>query len=119
MEHTGESERTLADDLREVADQAESLLQALASTEGDARIEALRERVLASVDAARARLADIELEANRAASRVAAALDRWIGDNPWTTLAIAASIGFVAGVLLVRGGGLAASRRVAMSLNGQ
>jgi ElaB/YqjD/DUF883 family membrane-anchored ribosome-binding protein len=117
MDHT--AERTLADDLREVADQAEALLRALSGSDVDAGLEALRERVLASVDVARSRLADLELEANRASRRVAATLDRWVSDNPWTTLAIAASIGFLAGVLLVRGGGLAAARRAAMSLDEQ
>jgi ElaB/YqjD/DUF883 family membrane-anchored ribosome-binding protein len=117
MEDTVQGDRTLADDLRDVAEQADALLHALSAGEADAQLEALHDRVFASIEAARSRLADIELEANRATRRAAAALEGWINDNPWTTLAIAASIGFLAGVLLVRGGGLAAGRRAVESLD--
>jgi ElaB/YqjD/DUF883 family membrane-anchored ribosome-binding protein len=117
MEDTVQGDRTLADDLRDVAEQAETLLQALSGGDADAELAALHDRVLASIEAARSRLADIELDANRATRRAAETLEVWINDNPWTTLAIAASIGFLAGVLLVRRGGLAAAQRAVTRLD--
>jgi ElaB/YqjD/DUF883 family membrane-anchored ribosome-binding protein len=98
---TSEESAAIAEELRNVVNQAEELLGALGG--GDATLESLRERVYASIDTARERLAEIEDQANRAGSRLAAAAEVWVQENPWTALALGAGIGFAIGMLLTRG----------------
>jgi len=89
----------LGEALRQIVDHAEALLGAL-SGEDDERLDPLRERVFDSIQSARARLADMESDANRASERAAAAIERWMQDNPWTLVALGASIGVAAGIVL-------------------
>lgn len=100
MEHTRESSAALADELRNVVSEAEALLGALGK-DRDAALGALRDRVFESIDTAKARLADIETEASRATQRAAVATETWVRDNPWTAVAIGASIGLLIGALIV------------------
>jgi ElaB/YqjD/DUF883 family membrane-anchored ribosome-binding protein len=89
----------LGEELRHIVDHAEALLAALGD-EGDAKIGSLRERVAHSIDAARARLDEMQSDADRASERAAAAIEQWMMDNPWTTVAIGAGIGLAVGILL-------------------
>ncbi len=97
----------LGEALRQIVDHAEALLEALAG-DGDTRLDPLRERVSESIQAARARLEEIESAANRATERAAQALERWMRENPWTAVAVGAGIGLLAGVLLAGRGRRAA-----------
>lgn len=99
----------LGDELRNVVDHAEALLGAL-SDDGDARLDRLRERVLGSIDTARARLADMERDSERPSERAAAAFERWMLENPWTAVAIGAGVGLAIGFLLSGRGARAAGR---------
>ena len=99
FEHAPVDTTSLGEDLRSIVDHAEALLKALAD-DGDPRLDALRERVCGSIDTARERLAEFDREADRPGDRVAAAVQRWIRENPWTAIAIGASVGLVIGVLL-------------------
>lgn len=101
MEQTADSSSVLAEELREVVHQAEALLQALGD-DSDEALEALRERVYQSIDAAKSRLADMEAQGNLASQRAATAAESWVHDNPWTAVAIAAAVGLVIGTLLAR-----------------
>jgi ElaB/YqjD/DUF883 family membrane-anchored ribosome-binding protein len=92
LEQTAASGAALADELRAVVSQAEELLRAVGD-DGDAAVAALRERVLASIETARARLGDLEQHA--------AAADTYVRQNPWTAVAIGAGIGLLAGALLI------------------
>ncbi len=92
----------LGEELRSVVDHAQALLDAL-SDDSDARLAALYDRVSDSIDAARARLAEISAEADRPSERAAAAFERWMMENPWTAVAIGAGVGMLIGVLLSRG----------------
>jgi ElaB/YqjD/DUF883 family membrane-anchored ribosome-binding protein len=103
MENTIESSAALADELRNVVNQAEALLNAIGQDKDEA-LDALRERVYESLDTAKARLADIEVQASKATRRAAVAAESWVRDNPWTAVAIGASVGLVIGALLVSGG---------------
>jgi ElaB/YqjD/DUF883 family membrane-anchored ribosome-binding protein len=91
----------LSEELRNIVDHAEALLDAL-SDEGDARLAALYERVSDSIDTARARLAEINADADRPSERAAAAFERWMTENPWIAVAIGAGVGMLIGVLLSR-----------------
>lgn len=99
MAQTTENTAALGEELRNIVDHAAALLDAL-TDDGDARLDSLRRRVSDSIDSARARLDDMQSEANRASERLAAAVERWVRDNPWTAVAIGASVGLVAGALL-------------------
>jgi ElaB/YqjD/DUF883 family membrane-anchored ribosome-binding protein len=89
----------LGEQLRDIVDHAEALLGALAD-DGDARLDALRERVFNSIGTARARLAEMEGDSERPSERAAAAFERWINENPWTAVAISAGVGLAIGFLL-------------------
>lgn len=93
--------RGLADELRNVVTQAEELLHALGDG-GDEALGTLRQRVYASVDAARARLAGMEEDTARMTDRAASAAETYVQENPWAAVAIGAGIGIVAGALLMR-----------------
>ncbi len=99
MSQTTENSAALDEELRNIVDHAEALLEALAD-DGDGRLDPLRRRVSDSIQSARARLDAMASDANRMSERAAAAVERWMRDNPWTVVAIGAGIGLVAGVLL-------------------
>jgi len=99
LENTKESSAALANELRNVVNQAEALLDAIGQDKDEA-LDALRGRVYESLDTAKARLADIEDQASRATRRAAVAAESWVRENPWTAVAIGASIGLVIGALI-------------------
>jgi ElaB/YqjD/DUF883 family membrane-anchored ribosome-binding protein len=101
VEHTADGSSVLAEELRQIVNQAEALLNAMGE-DGDAATAALRERVNDSIDAARSRLADIEEQAHRVSQRAAGAAEAWVRDNPWSAVLIAAGLGLVIGTLLAR-----------------
>lgn len=109
MEHTIESSAALAEELRNVVNQAEALLEAIGQDRDEA-LDALRARVHESIDTARARLSGLEDQATRATRNAAAAAELWVHENPWTAVAIGASIGLVIGALLTSRGGRAPDR---------
>jgi ElaB/YqjD/DUF883 family membrane-anchored ribosome-binding protein len=86
-------------ELRNIVDHAEALLAALGD-EGDGKVGSLRERVAHSIDTARDRLDEMQSDADRPSERTAAAIEQWMMDNPWTTVAIGAGVGLAVGILL-------------------
>src|SRR5580704_15793118 len=101
VEQTTDASAVLAEELRQIVNQAEALLDAIGN-DGDAGLAGLRSRVNESIDAARARLADIEEQANRTSQRAASAAEEWVRENPWVAVAIAAGLGLVIGTILAR-----------------
>jgi ElaB/YqjD/DUF883 family membrane-anchored ribosome-binding protein len=95
----------LDEELRNIVDHAEALLEALAD-EGDAKLAQLRERVSASIDAAKSRLDDLAGDAGHSRERAAAAAacESWMRENPWTLIAIGAGVGLAAGWLVASRG---------------
>lgn len=91
----------LAADLRVVIADAEDLLKATAAQQGE-KINAVRTRVEASLDAARSWVVEIEQAAEEKAKEAAKATDVYVHENPWQAIAIAAGIGFVFGALARR-----------------
>jgi ElaB/YqjD/DUF883 family membrane-anchored ribosome-binding protein len=95
------STRQLMEDLRAVVADAEALLSASADEAGAGLREA-RERAAESLGAARARLAELEEDLKTRAREAAGQADRYVRDNPWQSIGVAAAVGFVAGLLIAR-----------------
>jgi len=91
----------LVADLKVVISDAEEILRATASQTGDKVVE-LRTRIQDRLNAARARLVDIEEAVVAKAKATAKATDQYVHENPWKAVGIAAAIGFTLGVLISR-----------------
>ncbi len=91
----------LMGDLRAVLEDAEALLSATAGQAGE-RIQKARERATETITAARERLVDAQEEVTKRAREAARDTDRYVRDNPWQAVGIAAGIAFVIGVLVSR-----------------
>jgi ElaB/YqjD/DUF883 family membrane-anchored ribosome-binding protein len=91
----------LVDDLTAVIRDAENLLRATAAQTGE-KVEEIRARAEESVRAAKERLAGIEDEALKHARVLAGEADEYVRGNPWQAVGIAAGIGLVLGVLMMR-----------------
>ena len=88
----------LMEDLRVVVEDAEALLKASAGQAGE-KMEQVRHRAEESVKAARARLADLDGELRGRAREAARTTDRYVHENPWGAIGMAAGIGFILGLL--------------------
>ena len=88
----------LIDDLKTVVRDAEALLHATAGQAGE-RIGDARSRAEESLRAARARLDELGADLGGRARAAARTADEYVRENPWTAIAIAAGIGFLAGLL--------------------
>jgi len=91
----------LLDDLRVVAGDVEELLRATASQTGD-RIKEARARAEESLRAARVRLEETGDEVAAHAREAAREAERYVHDNPWQSVGIAAGVGFLLGYLIGR-----------------
>jgi len=91
----------LMKDLRMVLEDAEALLNATAGQAGD-KIQQARARAEETVRAARERLADLQEEFTKQAREAADETDRYVRENPWQAIGIAAGIAFIVGVLISR-----------------
>jgi ElaB/YqjD/DUF883 family membrane-anchored ribosome-binding protein len=91
----------LVDDLTAVIRDAENLLRATAAQTGD-KVQEIRARAEESVRQAKERLAGIEDEALKHARVLAGEADQYVRGNPWQAVGIAAGIGLVLGVLMMR-----------------
>jgi len=91
----------LMGDLRAVLEDAEALLSATAGQAGE-RIQKARERATETISAARERLVDAQEEVTKRAREAARDTDRYVRDNPWQAVGIAAGVAFIIGVLVSR-----------------
>jgi ElaB/YqjD/DUF883 family membrane-anchored ribosome-binding protein len=91
----------LMSDLRAVLEDAEALLTATAGQAGD-RIAKARERATETVRVARERLEDAQEQVVKQAKYAAKETDRYVHDNPWQAVGIAAGVAFIIGVLVSR-----------------
>ncbi len=91
----------LMDDLKTVVADAEALM---AATAGDAseRAHAARQRAAESVAHARARLHALEVQAKERVTAAAHQADHYVHQNPWQSIAIAAGVGALVGILIAR-----------------
>jgi ElaB/YqjD/DUF883 family membrane-anchored ribosome-binding protein len=92
-------------ELNRIVGQAEELLKTLGE-EGGAAAEAVRQRVLRTVNQARARISETGTRVKGAATDAAHATDRYVHDNPWKSIAYGAAAGaavaLIASVLMRR-----------------
>jgi len=95
------STERLMGDLRAVLEDAESLLTATAGQAGE-RIQEARDRAKETVRAARERLGETQEEITRRAREAAKDADKYVHDNPWQAVGIAAGVAFVIGLLVSR-----------------
>jgi len=100
MERTAEQSALLADELRNVVAGAEALLQALSEDKNEAAGE-IRQRVRASIDGAKARLAEIEHQAVSMAQRASVTTQAYVRENPWTIAGGALATGLMLGAAFV------------------
>lgn len=95
------STERLMGDLRAVLEDAESLLTATAGQAGE-RVQQARERAKETVRAARERLADSQEDLTRRAREAAKDADKYVRDNPWQAVGIAAGVALIIGLLVSR-----------------
>jgi ElaB/YqjD/DUF883 family membrane-anchored ribosome-binding protein len=98
---TDVSKEKLVADLKVVVADAEELLRATASQAGE-KVSAARERIQASLAAAKVKLTDAERALLEKTKEAAKATDAYVHENPWRAVGIAAVAGLVLGVLISR-----------------
>jgi len=91
----------LAADLKLVVSDAEELLRATASQAGE-RVAAARAKIEQSLKSARGRLVEAEQAVADSAKAAARATDKYVHDNPWKAVGVAAGAGFLLGLLVNR-----------------
>ena len=85
-------------ELNRIVTQAEELLKALGE-EGGAAAEAVRQRVVRTVNVAKLKLADASTRVRGATNDAAKATDRYVHDNPWRAIAYGAAAGAAIAIL--------------------
>lgn len=89
----------LLEDLQTVAEDAEALLKATANLAGD-KVREARTRAEESLSAARERLAEVQNSTLHQAREWAGDGEKYIRQNPWQAVGIAAGAGLLAGLLI-------------------
>ncbi|RYZ68231.1 MAG: DUF883 domain-containing protein [Proteobacteria bacterium] len=95
------SVQKLMQDLRQVVRDVEGLLKATAGQAGEKAGEA-RLAAEEKLRSAKARLGELEQKARAGATDAAGEADRYVRDNPWQAVGIAAGVAFLVGVLVSR-----------------
>ncbi len=95
------SKEKLVADLKVVVADVEELLRATASQAGE-KVSAARERIQASLAAAKVKLTETERALLEKSKLAAKAADEYVRENPWQAVGIAAAAGLVLGVLISR-----------------
>lgn len=88
-------------DLRTIIDDAEELLKSTADVGGE-KIAALRQKVAARLEVARAKLKNTEEVLCEKSRQCADLTDQYVKENPWKAVGIAGVAGLVLGLLLGR-----------------
>jgi ElaB/YqjD/DUF883 family membrane-anchored ribosome-binding protein len=91
----------LVSDMKAVIADAEALLHATAEAAGE-KVGALRTRAQQTLTEAKAKLAQLDDDVVRQAKDAARTADRYVRDNPWGAVGIAAAAGVVIGLLISR-----------------
>ena len=91
----------LVADFRVVVADAEELLRATAGQAGD-KVAELRLKAQDHLAIAKIKLAEYEAALVDKAKEVGRAADDYVHDNPWSSVGIAAGVGFLVGLLIGR-----------------
>ena len=95
------STEKLVEDLQLLVRDAEALLNATATQTGE-RIQEVRARAEESLRMTKERLTEMEDQALERAREVATAADKYVRENAWQSVGIAAGVGLLVGLLLRR-----------------
>jgi ElaB/YqjD/DUF883 family membrane-anchored ribosome-binding protein len=98
LENGARNTEATVGELNRVITQAEELLKTLGE-EGGAAAEAVRQRVLRTVNQAKVRLADASTRVRGAATDAARVTDTYVHDNPWKAIAYGAAAGAAVALL--------------------
>jgi ElaB/YqjD/DUF883 family membrane-anchored ribosome-binding protein len=88
-------------DVKTLVKDAQSLLTAAAALTGD-KAEDLRARGMQMLDVAMNKASQVQGQAMVKGKELAQTADVYVKDNPWRTIAAAASVGLLVGVILGR-----------------
>ena len=91
----------LVADLKAVVGDAEELLRATKDAAGD-KVNAARARAEATLNRARAKLADLDDAFAAQAKYTVRTADEYVHEHPWQAVGIAAAAGLVLGILISR-----------------
>lgn len=91
----------LVSDLKLLVSDTDELLRATATQAGE-KAAVARERIQASLAAAKQRLGEAEDVALDKAKQVAKTADGYVHENPWAAIGVAAAAALVVGVLIGR-----------------
>jgi ElaB/YqjD/DUF883 family membrane-anchored ribosome-binding protein len=91
----------LVSDVKDVLDDVEQLMRQAATAGGEQAAE-LRNRAADALEKAQAKLDRLQRDAVLAAREAADAADKWVHQNPWSSIGAAAAIGLLIGVLVAR-----------------
>ena len=91
----------LVADLKVVVADAEELLRATAAQAGE-KVSAARERIQASLAAAKVKLTEAERALLEKTKEAAKATDEFVHEHPWKAVGIAAGAGLLLGILISR-----------------
>src|SRR5450830_15387 len=88
-------------DVKTLVKDAQALLTAAAALTGE-KAEELRGRGMAMLDVAMGKASQVQEKATVKGKELAATADVYVKDNPWRTIAAAAGVGLLVGVILGR-----------------
>jgi ElaB/YqjD/DUF883 family membrane-anchored ribosome-binding protein len=100
-ETTSVSKEQLLADMRVVVTDLESMLKATANS-ADAEVRALSDRLRERLAVAKVRLLDAERAVVEKGREIARTTDDYVHENPWTSIGIAAGVGFLLGLVVGR-----------------
>ncbi len=92
---------SLLSEVKTLVDSAEALLETTAHDASSA-VGGVRERAERSLAAAKARLKELEAGAEAKARAAARQTDRYVHENPWTSIGLGAVVGVLVGLLMGR-----------------
>lgn len=92
---------TVNNDVKTLVKDAQALFTAATALTGE-KAEELRGRGMRALDTALAKAQDAQVKAVETGKQVAATTDVYVKENPWRSIAVAAGIGLLAGVILGR-----------------
>ena len=100
MSHTnmGASQDKLVNDLRVLISDAEELLRSTAGQASNGAL-GLREKMHVNLQRAKDTLADAQAEVVNRAKAAGQATDRYVKDNPWKSIGVAAGVGALIALL--------------------
>jgi|SRR5450759_4757509 ElaB/YqjD/DUF883 family membrane-anchored ribosome-binding protein len=93
--------KVVNNDVKTLVKDAQALFQAAAALPGE-KAEEIRNRGMRLLDTALVKAEDMQASAFVAGKEMAASADGYVKENPWRTIAAAAGVGLLAGVILGR-----------------